>query len=114
LITGNGYKKSYVKANLRGANLNGVNLNRANLKWADLGEATLRQADLRDADLTEVLAIGTDFPGACLTRACLEAWNIDYSTQLDTIDCQYVYLLGNQQERRPSAETSTPVVLRSI
>ncbi len=106
LVTRNGYKKSYVDANLRGANLNGANLNEANLKWADLSEATLQQANLRDANLREVLAIGADFTGAYLTGACLEAWNIDHTTKLNQVDCQYVYLLehpnqlGNR-ERRP-------------
>ncbi|HEY9749111.1 MAG TPA: pentapeptide repeat-containing protein [Allocoleopsis sp.] len=106
LVTSNGYKKSFVNADLRGANLNGVNLNKANLKRADLSEATLQQANLAQANLTEVQAIGTNFTGATFTGACLEAWNIDYTTQLDQIDCQYVYLLehanelGNR-ERRP-------------
>lgn len=106
LTSRNGYKKSYVDANLRGANLNGVNLNAANLKWADLSGATLQQANLRDANLREVLAIDTDFTQAYLTGACLEAWNIDHTTKLDQVDCQYVFLLehpnelGNR-ERRP-------------
>jgi uncharacterized protein YjbI with pentapeptide repeats len=46
LITGNGYKKSYVGANLQGANLTGVNLSYANLKQANLSEANLHQANL--------------------------------------------------------------------
>lgn len=106
LITLNGYKKRYSKANLRGANLSGVNLSEANLKWADLSEASLQRADLRGANLTETLAIGTDFSAAALTGACLQAWNIDSSTQLSAVDCQYVFLLeqsnalGNR-ERRP-------------
>jgi uncharacterized protein YjbI with pentapeptide repeats len=40
LITGDGYKKSYQAANLRGAYLNGANLEKATLKQADLSEAT--------------------------------------------------------------------------
>ncbi|NJO50388.1 MAG: pentapeptide repeat-containing protein, partial [Leptolyngbyaceae cyanobacterium RM2_2_4] len=106
LTSHNGYKKSYVDANLRGANLNGVNLNAADLKWADLSDATLQQANLRDANLREVLAIGTDFTQAYLTGACLESWNIDHTTKLDRVDCQYVFLLehfnpSGSRERRP-------------
>ena len=41
LITRNGYKKSYIRTNLRGANLDGVNLEQANLTGADLSQATL-------------------------------------------------------------------------
>jgi uncharacterized protein YjbI with pentapeptide repeats len=106
LTSRNGYKKSYVDVNLRGANLEGVNLNAANLKWVDLSEAKLQQANLRDANLREVLAIGTDFTGAYLTGACLESWNIDHTTKLNQVDCQYVFLLEHpnplgSRERRP-------------
>lgn len=44
LVTGNGYQKSYVNANMRGANLTGANLSYANLKQTDLSEATLCRA----------------------------------------------------------------------
>ena len=108
LVSRSGYKKSYVDANLRGANLNGIDFNEANLKWADLSEATLYYANLRGANLTETLVLGADFTGATLTGACLEAWNIDHNTNLDRVDCQYVYLLRNQQERRPSSGDFAP------
>ena len=106
LITRNGYKKSYQDANLRGANLAGVNLEQANLKYANLSEATLTSANLKDVNLTEVQAVGTDFTTAYLTGACLESWNIDHTTKLDKVDCQYIFLLENpnelgSRERRP-------------
>jgi uncharacterized protein YjbI with pentapeptide repeats len=106
LTSRNGYRKSYVDANLRGANLTGVNLNEANLKQADLSNALLQDADLRGANLSETLAVGADFTGAALTGACLQAWNIDHTTKLDQVDCQFVFLLEQpnslgSRERRP-------------
>ncbi|MFB8791728.1 MAG: pentapeptide repeat-containing protein [Potamolinea sp.] len=70
LVSGNGYKKSYIGENLKGANLAGVNLNEANLKEADLSEATLQDASLEGANLTKSQAIGTDFTQA-LFNWCL-------------------------------------------
>jgi uncharacterized protein YjbI with pentapeptide repeats len=108
LVSRNGYKKSYIDANLRAANLNGVNLEQADLTWADLSDAHLRQANLKATNFTESLVLNTDFTGAHLTSACLEAWNIDSHTNLDQVDCQHVYLLRHQQERRPSSGDFAP------
>jgi uncharacterized protein YjbI with pentapeptide repeats len=108
LVTRNGYKKSYINANLRAANLDGINLEQANLTWADLACATLRHANLKNANLTESLVLNANLTGATLTGACLEAWNIDSHTNLEQVDCQYVYLLRNQQERRPSSGDFAP------
>ncbi|MEM8504113.1 MAG: pentapeptide repeat-containing protein [Cyanobacteria bacterium P01_D01_bin.1] len=101
-----GYKQDLTDANLRGANLSGVTLEEANLTRAVLSDAILTGTVLKNAILTEAQAVNTDFTGACLTGATLEAWNIDSSTILKNIDCQYVFLRetpdekGNR-ERRP-------------
>jgi len=106
LITKDGYKKSYVAANLEGANLAGVNLESANLKQSNLNQANLRDANLNDANLAQTLAVGTNFTGAYLTGACLEAWTINETTILSNVDCQYVFFLEypnhlGSRERRP-------------
>jgi len=108
LVTRRGDCKSYVDANLRATILDGVNLAGADLTWADLSCASLRHATLTNANLSESLVLHTDFTKATLTGACLESWNIVSQTILDQVDCQYVYLLRNQQERRPSSGDFAP------
>ena len=96
------------KADLRGANLDGANLQRTNLRLADLSQASFKYANLQEANLTEVNAVNADLSHATLTGACVENWNIDATTQLENIDCQYIYLLNNQKERRPSSGEFEP------
>jgi len=106
LTTCNGINQSYPGIDLSHANLNGVQLNGANLKEVNLSGATLQGADLQYANLTKTLAIGADFTGAYLTGACLESWNIDSTTQLQNVDCQFVFLreqpdASGSRDRRP-------------
>lgn len=103
VVTGNGKSKSFAGLSLKGANLVGVDLRDANLTEADLSGATLQEACLERTNLTKTQALEANFNGAKLTGACLEAWNIDSTTQLDRAICDYVYLLNNQRERRPSS-----------
>jgi hypothetical protein len=51
--------------------------------------------------LTKIQAKKTDFSGARLTGACIESWDIDSTTRLDEVICDYIYLSSKQRERRP-------------
>ena len=104
--TGSG--KDFAQADLRGAYLEGANLQAANLRLANISEASLQYANLAGANLTEVNAVNADLRHATLTGACVENWNIDATTQLDEVDCQYIYLLNGQKERRPSSGEFQP------
>jgi len=107
-------------ANLKGANLFGTDFIEADLTGADLREADLTAADLSQADLTGVdlrearlirtQALATNFNQVRFTGACLEDWNIDPSTNLDGVICDYIYLKSKYvpeqklyllKERRP-------------
>ena len=83
-------------------------LENCNLSYANLREAVLINANLKNANLTEVNAVNADLSYATLTGACVENWNIDATTQLAEVDCQYIYLLNNQKERRPSSGEFEP------
>ena len=108
LVTLRGSGQSYVGLNLKGACLAGADLSDADLTEADLSNATLEGATLERATLIKTQALGTNFYQAILTGATLEAWNIDSTTNIDGAICDYVYLLRNHQERRPSSGSFAP------
>lgn len=104
-VTKRGTNKSFVGCNLKGINLDYSDMSYADLTEADISAATFIGATLEGANLSKVQAIATNFQQAKLTAACLESWNIDSTTQLAEVNCDYVYLLNRQQERRPSSGT---------
>lgn len=99
LVTGHGASQSWLGCDLRGAYLEEADLSGANLTQTDLSGACLRGALLRDANLTECQAVGADFTRATLTGACLQAWNIDHTTTLTDVVCDYVFVLEHPNER---------------
>jgi uncharacterized protein YjbI with pentapeptide repeats len=103
LTSHRGAGRSYVGCDLRGAYLVEAVLADADFTDANWQNANLSGAWLDRANLTRVQAIGADLRNCHLTAACLEAWNIDQTTQLTGIDCEFVYLLHQQQERSPSS-----------
>lgn len=129
LITGNGQGQSYnhllnlVGINLQGANLVQADFTSSTLKTgtlqgatltntyfigADLNRVNLQDADLSNAQLVQTQLDQADLTGATLTGACIEDWNVNSSTKLAGITCDYVYLKSNQRERRPSQGTFKP------
>lgn len=114
-------------ANIQGANLFGTdlleadltnaNLRKADFTGADFRNATLTGADLSEARLIRTQALGANFEKATFTGICLEDWNIDSTTNLTGVICDYVYLKSKYspsnkryilQERRPHSGTFEP------
>jgi uncharacterized protein YjbI with pentapeptide repeats len=121
LINGDGRNKSYKGANLRGAYLIEARLDHADFSGAQLSGATLQGACLEGANLTQAQAIGTNFTSARLTGVYgLETWNIDTTTILEQVDCQFIYLLKtpkpgtDDRERRPSSGEFAPGEFTSL
>lgn len=112
------------KADLSKADLSGADLSRADLFGADLfgadlletnlSRADLSSADLRGAFLTRTQALGANFKEALLTGSCLEDWQINSSTQLDGVICEYFYLQYPDRERRPESGSLTPGEFRQL
>ncbi|MEM6450837.1 MAG: pentapeptide repeat-containing protein [Cyanobacteria bacterium P01_D01_bin.105] len=102
LITGRGKGQSYVRCDLRGAYLAGATLDGADFTGADISQADFTAAQMVKVNLARTQALGTCFHRANLTGSCIESWNINIATQIDEVICDYIYLLQNQQERRPS------------
>jgi len=101
------------KADLSGADLSGADLFGADLFGADLLETNLGGADLSSADLsgaflTRTHALGANFKEAVLTGACLEDWQINSTTELDGVICEYFYLQYPDRERRPDRGSLAP------
>lgn len=103
------------KARLVGASLSGASLVQARLCGSDLTGANLNgaqfiHAELRGAILHTAQALGTNFTGANFTGACIQDWNINSSTMLEGVVCDYVFLKHEEDwasgteiflERRP-------------
>jgi uncharacterized protein YjbI with pentapeptide repeats len=92
LITRQGQAQTFNHQNLRGVNLQGANLADASFIGADLSEANLQDTDLSRAKLVQTQLDYTDLTGATLTGACIEDWGITPETQLNGVQCDYVFM----------------------
>lgn len=80
----------------------------ASLARVDFRHSVLKDVDFRKTDLTEAKLFNTNFENVNLTASCVENWQIDNTTQFESVICEHVYLLHSQQERRPSSGTFAP------
>ena len=92
---------SLFEVDLHKANLRGVDLSRVTLSNLNLSDLDLSESNLYGANLCRTQVLGTNFERAVLTGACVENWNVNSSTKLDNVVCDYVYLEANYQECFP-------------
>ncbi|MEQ9355947.1 pentapeptide repeat-containing protein [Coleofasciculus chthonoplastes] len=92
LITRKGQAQNFDRKNLRGVNLQVANLADASFIGADLSQASLQDTNLSRAKLVQTQLDYTDLTGATLTGACIEDWGITPETQLNGIQCEYVFM----------------------
>ncbi|MEL6402184.1 MAG: pentapeptide repeat-containing protein [Cyanobacteria bacterium J06626_4] len=108
LVTLRGAGQSYAGFNLKGVNLHGADLTNADFTEANLSDATLEEAMLEGAIFTETQVLRTNFRKCILTGANISSWNIDSTTQLEEVICDYIYLFRNQQKRCPNSGMFNP------
>ena len=93
-------------ANLQSSSCGGASFRAADLSGADLSFANLQEADLaksvlEGANLFQARVQGATFRSSILSGACLEGWSINQETQFSNVDCDFVFLQRDHQERRP-------------
>jgi hypothetical protein len=76
--------------------LSGFDFSNSNISFANFEGCILQ-----DANLAEVTALGTNFSRSTLTGACIKNWNIDKKTQFQGVECDFVYLDSEKQQRNP-------------
>jgi hypothetical protein len=91
-------------ANLSDAILKNVDFNHADLSYADLWGAQLKNANLSHTNLEASQVLRADFTGVILTGACIADWQINNSTKLEQVTCDYIFraiVKGNFSRRLP-------------
>ncbi|BAZ12740.1 hypothetical protein NIES4071_45730 [Calothrix sp. NIES-4071] len=89
--------KNLHNQNFDGWDLQGINLRAANLIDASLVGTKLSNSDLRNANLMRANLMrsqidNTDFRTAILTGAYIDNWGITPQTQLDAVECEYIFM----------------------
>jgi uncharacterized protein YjbI with pentapeptide repeats len=92
LQTGKGENRNFNHQDLRGLNLQGANFKNASFIGANLSHSNLKKANLSGARLIRTRLDKTNLTNAILTRAFIQNWIVTTRTQLDGIQCDYIFL----------------------
>jgi uncharacterized protein YjbI with pentapeptide repeats len=97
-----GVGKNLDHLDLQGVNLQDANLTDASLISADLTNANLQGADLSRSKLVQAQLYGANLTGVQLTGAYIENWGISPDTNLNRIQCDYIFMhLPTDQDPDP-------------
>lgn len=102
VVEKNGENRNYDCLSIRGVNLDGAILNNISLIGADLSDSNLQNASLLQAKLVNTQLYNSNLSRACLTGAFIQDWGIATDTNLDNIECKYVYM------RLPTTDNPDP------
>ncbi|PSB17830.1 hypothetical protein C7B65_17375 [Phormidesmis priestleyi ULC007] len=92
ITTLNGQDQNFDFSNLQKVNLQGANLQDARFMGANLNHSNLRNANFSRAILKQTQLEGADLTGAILTGVYIEDWGITSTTNLEKVQCDYVYM----------------------
>ncbi len=102
VITGMGQDKNFDYLNLQGINLQQVNLADASFIGTNLKDANLSSTNLSRARLINTQLDNANLFATCLTGAYMQNVEITAATQLNGIECQYIFT------RLPTRENPDP------
>jgi uncharacterized protein YjbI with pentapeptide repeats len=103
VVSCNGQEQNFDGLDLTGVNLQDANLQDISFIGASLNQSNLRGADLSRAILKQTRLDGADLSGAILTGAYIEDWGITSTTNLKSVQCEYIYM------RVPTKENPNPL-----
>lgn len=92
VVKGYGADTKFNRLDLRGLNLKGAQLSNASFIGSDLSDSTLQGADLSSAKLVQTQLHRANLSEACLTGAFIQNWGISTETNLDLVQCDYIYM----------------------
>jgi uncharacterized protein YjbI with pentapeptide repeats len=88
---------SFNGLNMKGICLKGYDLIGLDFSGANLIDADLSQSNLESARLTNALLLNADLSDAKMTGSYISHWNINHNTNLNKVECHFVYIEEEQK-----------------
>jgi uncharacterized protein YjbI with pentapeptide repeats len=85
---------SFARSNLSYSNLENAILAGVNFSESNLDNANCKKAQFQNAILVRTKLNGANLSESILTGSCIEGWGITPTTNRESIECKYVYMLS--------------------